>query len=405
MNKKILIIGLIAAICIAALVYVMMTYHGFYDVNACSDWPMFQHDPQHTGFSDCNAPDTNETLWITQLPGTSSSPVVVDGVVFIGTNEGLYALREIDGEIMWKNEKIEIVYSTPLVLDDMLFIGGDKYVYGVNKMDGEIIWEKELSKYVIKSSFGKDNNQLFIVGEASNIIKNNSIILRFEKNVTIYALNSKNGEVIWKYTIKNDTIDFSSPVFYNEIIFISTNHKVCALNASNGIVIWNQTFSSKVISSQIVHNNKLFVADSETVYALSISGGGILWRYPTKDEEKWIYSTPATANGILVIGSKGGFIHALNESSGGLIWKVKTPITCIYKVKCSGLVSSPVIADGKVFIGGGDGVIYTFNLSNGNIIWEYKTSYDMIYSSPAISAGKMFIADEIGNVYAFGNKK
>ena len=388
--------GLIAAICIAALIYVMTKDHGLDNVNACSDWPMFQHDPQHTGFSDCKAPDTNETLWTTQLPETSSSPAVVEGMVFIGTLKGIYALQETDGGIIWKNKKIESVYSTPLVLEDMLFIGGDKYVYGINKTNGEIIWEREISEFNIRSSFGKDNNTVFIVGEATDY--------RYEDNVTIYALNPKNGEIIWNYTIKNDSIDTSSPVVYNAIIFISTYHNVRALNASNGRLIWNRIVSNVITSSPTVHNNKVFVADLETVYALGISDGGTLWSYPTKDEEKLVYSTPI-ANGILVIGSKGGFIHALNESSGELIWKVKTSVTCIYKVKCPGLISSPVIADKKVFIGGGDGVIYVLNLTNGEIVWKYKTPSDMIYSSPAISAGKMFIADEIGNVYAFGNKK
>ena len=32
-------------------------------LNQVDDWPMFRHDPQHSGYSTSKAPITNETRW------------------------------------------------------------------------------------------------------------------------------------------------------------------------------------------------------------------------------------------------------------------------------------------------------------------------------------------------------
>ena len=46
-------------------------------------WPMFRHDPNHTGYSTSTAPNTNNTIWIYTTGGpVYSSPAVVDGKVY-----------------------------------------------------------------------------------------------------------------------------------------------------------------------------------------------------------------------------------------------------------------------------------------------------------------------------------
>ena len=74
------------------------------NANQNDDWPMFGHDPQHTGYSNCKMPEELELLWEYKTAGrVSSSPAVVEGKVFVGSGDSyLYCLDANTGELIWR---------------------------------------------------------------------------------------------------------------------------------------------------------------------------------------------------------------------------------------------------------------------------------------------------------------
>ena len=71
-----------------------------------NDWPMFQYGAAHCGSPDDVAPLTHDLLWTTDLlvdkdafSIVGSSPAIVDGVVYIGSDDGyVYALNDSSGD-------------------------------------------------------------------------------------------------------------------------------------------------------------------------------------------------------------------------------------------------------------------------------------------------------------------
>ena len=64
---------------------------------------MFQHDVQHTGYSDSSAPENDAIAWSYDGAGNFSSPVVADLKVFVGSDDGnLYALNAVNGLLLWE---------------------------------------------------------------------------------------------------------------------------------------------------------------------------------------------------------------------------------------------------------------------------------------------------------------
>ena len=47
-------------------------------------WPMLDHNPQRTGYTESPAPETNQTLWVTDTPMMVSKPCVANFRVYIG---------------------------------------------------------------------------------------------------------------------------------------------------------------------------------------------------------------------------------------------------------------------------------------------------------------------------------
>ena len=82
-------------------------------------WSTFRHDLTHTGYSTSTAPLTNQLLW-NYTTGNSiaySSPAVVNGVVYVGSNDHyVYALNAATGTYIWSYKTGGSVDSSPAVV-------------------------------------------------------------------------------------------------------------------------------------------------------------------------------------------------------------------------------------------------------------------------------------------------
>ena len=80
-------------------------------------WPMFHHDLSHTGTSTSTAPTTNNTLWSYTTGGSAvSSPVVVGGLVYVGSwDGGVYCLNASTGTLVWSYTTGASVRSLSLI--------------------------------------------------------------------------------------------------------------------------------------------------------------------------------------------------------------------------------------------------------------------------------------------------
>ena len=63
-----------------------------------------------------------------------SSPAVVDGVIHVGSWDNyVYALDAASGELRWRYETGDSVFSSPAVVDGVVYVGSwDNYVYAVS---------------------------------------------------------------------------------------------------------------------------------------------------------------------------------------------------------------------------------------------------------------------------------
>src|SRR5208337_5533923 len=78
-------------------------------------------------------------------------------------------------------------------------------------------------------------------------------------------------------------------------------------------VQWQESLGDHIVSSPVVSNGTLFVAndDENTLLALDPLTGSRLWSF-TADGA--IESTPAVANGSVVVGSYDGYLYRLDAS-------------------------------------------------------------------------------------------
>jgi outer membrane protein assembly factor BamB len=314
----------------------------------------------------------------TSSSSTQSSPAVVNGVVYFGSDDGnLYALNASTGAELWSFKTGSNVISSPAVANGVVYVGSnDGNVYALNATTGAKLWS------------------LFAGGVISSPAVANGVVYIGADN-SVYALNGTTGAPLWSYRTGNEVV--SSPAVANGVVYIgSFDDNVYALAASTGTKLWSYTTGNFVESSPAVASGVVYVgSDDHNVYALNASTGAKLWSH---DAGSNVYTSPAVANGVVYVGSLSG-IHAYNASTGTPLWN-----------DGGSYVGSPAVANGVVYTGSnGDGNVYALNASSGDLLWSYDTSENssvVAISSPTIVNGVIYIrAGNIspgnGTVYAF----
>jgi outer membrane protein assembly factor BamB len=97
---------------------------------------------------------TGSTLWAVQvgdsLPSSgigfvlSSSPAVVDGTIYVGRNDGLYALDAATGAERWRADIGRVRTSSTVVDDGMVYVVADGALHAVDAQTGMERWQIDL---------------------------------------------------------------------------------------------------------------------------------------------------------------------------------------------------------------------------------------------------------------------
>jgi outer membrane protein assembly factor BamB len=116
----------------------------------------------------------------------SSSPLVVDGVVYVGGVDGsacFYAINAQTGEEKWSFTPMmgDFVYSSPALLDDTVYFGGSEGLYALDIQTGEEKWLFETESTVQSPAIGDDGTIYF-----------------GSKDPALYAVDAQTGELKWK---------------------------------------------------------------------------------------------------------------------------------------------------------------------------------------------------------------
>lgn len=115
--------------------------------------------------------------------------------------------------------------------------------------------------------------------------------------------------------------------------------------------------------------------------------GNLKWTFSTGGA---IHSSPAVVNGVVYVGSRDGYIYALDAATGEELWSFRTG---------SWVESSPVVVNGVVYCGSNDGQLYALDAATGNKLWSFVSKYS-IRSSPAVADGVVYFGSDDYCVYA-----
>ena len=340
------------------------------DINS---WPMFHKDLENTGYSNSNAPDSDIQKWSFYLGDSVSSPIVVNGNVYVGqSTDKFYCINADTGDELWSYISDSGMYfSAPAFYDEKVYFQITNELICLNANNGGFIWSY--------SPCG---------GWSSPAVSDGKIYFGSDNN-NVYCLNAYTGDMIWNYET-GDRVKSSPAIEEGRLYIGSDDSYLYCLDANSGDEIWKFSTGGQIQSSPAVSNGKVYIGSADGyMYCIDINDGEEIWSYAPCCVK---ISSPAIAYGKVYAGTTcDASLYCLDAETGDKIWHFQTG---------GHIWSAPAVADGKVYFGSLDSKIYCLFAETGSEIWNRLTPGNII-TSPAIAGEDLFIGSNDGKLYCF----
>jgi outer membrane protein assembly factor BamB len=293
--------------------------------------------------------------------GHSSAAVTADRVYTAGVINGIGYLYSFDlnGKLIWKvpygeewTESWPGVRSTPLVVDGQIYL-----VSGFGKLvcrkaeKGDLLWTVDLMKdygapnikWGITENLAFDGNRIFCTPGAPD--------------ANIIALDKNTGKLIWKCKAKGEASAYCSPAIFThngrKLLVTQTAGSIIGIDAADGKFLWSTDWPNKYQ----VHANTPLYHDG-CVYCVSGYGqGGIQLRISPDGNsvtEVWRNASLDHRMGGFVL--LNGIIYGSDDSNKAwycVDWKTGKDV---YSEKLTGR-GNIIAADGMLYLYGDNGEI------------------------------------------------
>lgn len=157
--------------------------------------------------------------------------------------------------------------------------------------------------------------------------------------------------------------------------------------------VWEVDLYGETVSSPVIYKDKVIVGSRNGyVFAIDLYSGQIIWDYSTLG---FIDSTPYVSSDIVIVASMDGYVYAFEVNSSG-------PAEPVWKKDIkAGTISSPVVYKNKIYIGVGfpENSLKIIDLKTGNLINEIKFEKP-INSAITLCNGRIIFGGSDGRIYS-----
>jgi outer membrane protein assembly factor BamB len=275
----------------------------------------------------------------------TSSPAVVDGMVYFGAGDGnVYAVDAQSGILQWKFETGDVVHASPAMADGVVYIGSwDGNFYAIDAQTGLQKWKYEA---------GRDLAYHNQVGFQSSAAVVDGMVYVGCRDAHVYAFDAATGRKQWDYPTSKSWVN-GTPAVRDGVVYVGTSDtaRFLALDAKTGQLRWlfdakAYIFSSAALAGELAyvgsHNGKL--------YAVNTRDGTLAWEFQTESSRQ---------NKLGLLGADGSLDR---EAFTPVFGDFQDMYIDFYRfVSIGAIMSSPVVDQGKVYVGSADGKLYALH--------------------------------------------
>jgi outer membrane protein assembly factor BamB len=367
------------------------------EITVTNGWPQYGHGHGNRKSGALDAPMFNmDTLWSYAAGDESfhyvrSSPVVVDGVVYVGSwPPALHAVDAETGELVWDEPfaTSSAVVNAPAVAGGRVFVttggAGGADLHAVDAETGNEIWTTE--------GLGDVHLTAPIVVDG--------IVYVGSDDGYLHAVDVADGDILWSYDAEAEI--HSTPAYANGIVYFGSDGSVHAIDALSGTLAWEEPYNSVFVRSattvvQLFSTGEWVVLVGTLngeVHAIDADSGEAYWAEPFEVDGN-IHASPVEAGQDVYVATDTGFVYQIDgltgEASG---WDSAFEAD-------GGIVGSPFYANSRIHFGTIEGTFYAVPgfVAEPQPVWTYSIG-SPLRSSPAVWDEVIYIGADDAKLYA-----
>jgi polyvinyl alcohol dehydrogenase (cytochrome) len=298
-------------------------------------WTMYGYDlgnsqlnPSPSKISKDSVAQLKEAFRVVVGGGATSTPIVVDGVVYFGGWDGFfYATDAATGALKWKSHiGRQYVRSSPLLTGDRIYIAADTSLFALARSDGKTLFETPLIDHpqgFIESS-PKLSDGVIVLGLASyelNLVKTD-----YTFDGSVVGVDADTGALLWKFMVAGQ------------------NDGPC--KGGSGVSVWSSAAIDPALGIAYIGTGQTYEAPAsscnDTLLALHYKkdhqGSRLAWKATYTAEDVYV-AADGGLNGLdhdigaapnlfragdveaVGAGDKGGTYRAFNRRTGEQLWR------------------------------------------------------------------------------------
>jgi outer membrane protein assembly factor BamB len=270
-----------------------------------------------------------------------SGPVIGDGRVVFRTNNTIYGLDLLSGELKWSTPlPAGINASQMMISHGIVFSAYDHGIAAFDISDGRAVWKNDLFTY---------GSEVKIKAVTSDRIFVNRV------SVSVDVLNIKSGELEWQKNIRRGSADVFPE---NDHVYILEGRKVTSHKITTGAQLWEIDIGLAGVNEfhdGVLYYAPLIDAHRKSLIAIDLQSHGELWKIDLSEE---IQSISFLNNKLFV--SLESRLASINPEKGSLIWQSE---------RYGNLFQRSVYLDRSIFIVSSfSKEIYAFSETDGDFL-------------------------------------
>ena len=349
-----------------------------------------------------------------------TAPVIVDGVVYAGSDDGsLYALTADSGELLWSFATGDVIRSIPTVFGGTVYFGSnDNHLYALDAATGEELWRYDTGDWVqysptvdgsrvyfpargeldwtvhaVDAATGEDvwvsKHPYPVDTNLTPTVHGDRLYAQGAEYGTFYALDAATGEVAWQAEVGGYVE--SAPTVLGGVVYLTVINQAYAFDEPTGELIWSvntEEFPARDFPALVV-DGIYYLAPSNYVYALDAATGEEIWSYDAAE----LSSAPVVADGVLYGASElAEYLFALDALTGEVLWTTSTEDFTSHSL---------TVVDGILYGQLNEGYLFAVDAENGAILsWEFESGGFADLHHYTVSDGVVYSAGPGNSVYA-----
>lgn len=291
------------------------------------------------------------------------------------------------GTLLWTGEPGGIISAPVAVADSSVYIATSKFsddgsevggsLRAADKATGLTLWVRDYAR-PLSSPLAQGAGRIY-AGSADG---------------SFYALESGNGEVVWKVETQ-DVVHGCALVTDHTIYFGSDDGALRAVDSAGGKLMWKFQTSAKVVAQPAVDDHAVYFGSADGyVYAVDSLTGKLRWRSRTGAA---VEASPVIAGDRVLVASFDNFVYALARSTGDRIWKRRLE---------NRITAAPIVeGDASLVAPLHGGYVAVFLNADGRRVNVYQLDKDFeIVADPIFTNGSLVLPTSKGLVVAIATR-